>query len=256
MYNVQFETQVADLGTILYCDDSPFDSASEALLKKSDELISLRDLAYARVKEGKNSSVSENNSYVREGSLFVPNSKNKRILLRESLVLQNPYLATSFHRSDKEYDLYNFNVDEYLEKIGANNYLILKDTTPVLADKFDKDERTLWMFKDQAKEYGLLLKDAGIESVNMWFYPGSDRYIDAQLRPFANQLLLRRLGSNASIDGDEKHLNLNRRVCGVRFESKDLYTSKEVIEALDNIGIPIIGDVEKNLLTELYNLKR
>jgi hypothetical protein len=90
MSNAQIETHINGLGNIFYCNDSAFDDASKAVLKKSDELISLRDLAYGRIVDAKangnwkNSSLNTNGSYVKEGSLFVPNAENKRIWLPES----------------------------------------------------------------------------------------------------------------------------------------------------------------------------
>ena len=71
MSNVQKETYVEGLGTIYFCNDSAFDTALKAVLKKSDELISFRDLAYARIQDAeahggnwKESSLCAKGSYV------------------------------------------------------------------------------------------------------------------------------------------------------------------------------------------------
>lgn len=117
MANVTNELYVKGLGQIVYCNDSTFDKASEAVLKNSGGLISLRDLAYARVLDAyriaseknvdvslawKNSSVNVNGSYVQEGPLIVPNSKDKRLLLRDSLVLSNSVSAVKAHNKGNE----------------------------------------------------------------------------------------------------------------------------------------------------------
>jgi len=232
MSNVQIEKHVNDLGNIFCCIDSAFDDASKAVLKKSTELISARDLAYARIQDAKangswkNSSLCNNGSYVREGSLFVPNSDNKRIWLRESLVLQNPSDAVKAHKKSNEYVPKNFKVDEYLEQIGQDNYLIVSDTSSVPTNRLGEDARTVWMFKDQAKEYGNFLKDSGKTAMNIWMYNTDDKHINSQSGPFANQLWLRGLVDISSIDAFNWDLSLDNRVRGVNREPSESSTSK------------------------------
>ena len=277
MVNVQIEAHVDGLGTIIYCHDSAFDTASKVVLKKSDELIPFRDLAYARIKDAKahdgnwkESSLCTIGSYVKEGSLFVPNASNKRIWLRESLVLKNPSDAVKAHKKEGEYLLKRFKVESHLEKIGKGNYFVLTDTTPVPTNRFGEDERTVWLFGDQAKPYGEFLgsKPVGISKSNIWMYTdndkGNDKGIDAQSRPFANQLWLLGLGDNSNVGGDSRYLNSNSGVRGVRRESAeggasknaDMYTSKEFLTASRNVGFVITGNLEKTLLAELDKLRK
>ena len=270
MSNTQIETHVNGLGNIFYCTDSAFDDASKAVLKKSDELISSRDLAYGRIVDAKangswkNSSLCTNGSYVREGSLFVPNADNKRIWLRESLVLQNPSDAVKAHKKGNEYVPKNFKVGEYLEQIGKDNYFIVSDTSSIPTERFGEDARTVWAFKDQAKEYGTFLKDSGITSMNIWMYNSDDKHINSQSGPFANQLWLHRLDSISDIDGNVRDLDDNYRVRGVSRESAEgsalknagLYSPKEFLQATKSIGLNITGDLEKTLLTELDKLRK
>jgi len=265
MTKAKIETQVEGLGDIYYCNDSAFDDASKAVLGKATALISFRDLAYARIKEGKDSSVSQNGSYVREGSLFVPNADNKRIWLRESLVLQNPIDAVKAHKKGNEYLLpEDFNVDAHLEKVGKGNYLVLTDTSAVPTDRFGEDARTVWAFDDQAKEYGAFLKDAGISASNIWMYTDNDKGIDKQSRPFANQLWLRGLGSDSDFSGGYRDLGDDSWVRGVRRESAEggalknvgVYTPTEFLTASGNVGLVITGDLEKTLLAELDKLRK
>jgi hypothetical protein len=232
MANVQFETHVDGLGTIYSCDDSAFDEALEAILKKSDGLITLRDLAYARIQQGKDSSVSQKGSHVREGSLFVPRAANRRIWLRNSLILDNPSVAVEAHRAGGEYllPLY-FNVDRYLEQIGKDNYFLLTDTTPVPTNRFGEDARMQWAFRDLAQQYGQFNADAGIEYFNtfMWnntVWTNNDNYIDRQGRPFASQLWLRWLDELSDIRG-ATGLSVNNGVRGVRYEPAESGAQKE-----------------------------
>jgi len=276
MTNVDTECVVAGLGTIVYCNGSAFDKASKVVLKKSDELISFRDLAYARIVDAenrgswKNSSLCTNGSYVKEGSLFVPNSNNKRIWLSDSLVLQKPALAVKAHKNNVEYVPRNFKVGEYLEQIGKDNYFVLSDTSSIPTNRFGEDARTVWAFKDQAKDYGLLLDGAGIKAMNIWMYNDNASHIDSQSGPFANQLWLHRLDFSSDIDGDDRDLGDDFRVRGVRRESsaegaqknivqvpsapsETTYNSKQIYSFIDttlkNVGIS--GDVKKLIISDL-----
>jgi len=257
MPNVQIETRVNDLGNIFCCIDSAFDDASKAVLKKSTELISARDLAYTTIQDAKTKSDRRDiplmySSFVKEGSLFVPNAVNRRIWLRESLVLQNPSDAVKAHSQNNEYFPENFKIEEYLEKIGKDNYLILSNDVyaeiiigvkgyrggnsfSIPTHRFGEDDRTVWLFKDQAKEYGELLNGLGINYIDTSMYGGrynTYRQIDCQKAPFANQLLI---GSsmntfgNVSICGDHKSLSLTHfafPVRGVSCEPSESSASK------------------------------
>ena len=210
MADVEIETHVDGLGDLYTCHDSPFDEALEAILKKSDELITLRDLAYARIKEGDRfGSISQDITYVKEGSLFVPRAANKRIWLRNSLILDNPSAAAEAHRKGKEYLLpVSFSVDRYLEQISKDNYFILTDTTPVPTNRFGEDARMRWAFGDVAQQYGQLLADANIKNLHIYMW-NDGNHIDIQFRPFANQLASYRLGFDAAtgISGHENRLH-------------------------------------------------
>jgi hypothetical protein len=263
MSNAQIETHVNGLGNIFYCNDSAFDDASYAVFKKSDELISSRDLAYGRIVDAKandswkNSSLCTTGSYVREGSLFVPNADDKRIWLRESLVLQNPTDAVKAHKNGNEYVPKNFKVGEYLEQIGKDNYFIVSDVSSIPTDRFGEDARTVWAFKDQAKEYGTFLKESGINAINIWMYNTDDKHINSQSGPFANQLWLLRLDDNSDIIGGNRDLSCNNRVRGVRRESaegsalKNMYSREDIVSRLHKVGVLVSGsDFEKLVLKE------
>jgi len=271
MANVQTETQINGLGTIMYCNDSAFDTASKAVLKKSDELISFRDLAYARIQDAKahdgnwkESSLCTNGSYVKEGSLFVPNASNKRIWLRESIVLKNPSDAVSAHKKGDEYLLKRFKVESHLEKVGSDNYLVLTDTSAVPTNRFGEDARTVWAFSDQAPAYGQLLQDAKISKMNIYMHTGDDKHIDSQSKPFANQLWLYRLDVDSDISSSSRDLGNVNGVRGVRRDaegvvaqkSADLYSPQEFLKATESLGITISGDLEKKLRTTLKDLRK
>ncbi|MGV8150525.1 MAG: hypothetical protein ACP5NV_02235 [Candidatus Woesearchaeota archaeon] len=260
MTNVQKEVNVEGLGKIFYCNDSAYDKASYAVLEESDELITFRDLAYARIQEGKNSSVSQNGSYVKEGSLFVPNANNKRIWLRESLVYINPALAVNAHSKGKEYLLSeDFNVDVHLEHVGRDNYFILKDTSNVPTNRFGEDERTVWAFQDQAENYGKFLEGAGKSSISIYMHTGNDKHIDKQSRPFANQLWLRGLVDDSSVKGG-RSLDYDSWVRGVQRigeadtrKNVDLYSLDQIRNTFKNMNLEGLTD---SYLKELIKVKQ
>ncbi|MBN2459087.1 hypothetical protein JXB28_02285 [Candidatus Woesearchaeota archaeon] len=197
------EAKIPGLGNIFFCAHPDFKSSLEVIMEKCDEVISLRDLAYARIKQGKYGGLTQNGSFVREGSLFIPKKEDKRILLRDSLVLKDPAHYGCYEVAiDELYMPESFNVDAYLEQIGKDNYLILKDTSPVPANRLGEDERAVWLYQDQAKDYGLFLESLGekrlvyghlekvIPELSFYMYMESDEHIDKQPRPFAQQLWL------------------------------------------------------------------
>jgi hypothetical protein len=255
------EADVAKIGRVLYVE-APFDEALNAIKSKNGKIITMSDLAYSRMQKDVNHSLSQNGSCVREGPLLVPKSDHNKILLRNSLVLKNPALATQSHRDGNEYFLGdNFNVEEFLGKLKeGKDYLILKDTKGVPHLNFGEDEKTVFLFDKRAKDYGLFLKDAlekkGVTELN--FSMDNDDYINEQKCPFANQLWLHRLGDNSDVDGSYSNLNNYNRVRGVQRIGKadapkkpDLYSSKQFFDALNKAGLTIKDDLEKTILNAL-----
>lgn len=219
MSEVIEEANVKGLGNIIYCVNAPFDEALSAIQSKGAKIITLSELAYTRTQNDKEHSLSQNGSYVKEGSLFVLNSEHKRYLLRNSLVLKDPKSAVEAHRHSKEYFLGNdFNVNTFLEKLEKNAYLVLDDLTPVPTDRFGEDQRTVWCFGRHAKDYGLFLKDSGIEKTGFYLYTDNDSGLSAQKKPFANQLWLRRLGDYSVVFGCNRLLGSDDGVRGVQSE--------------------------------------
>ena len=237
IYNLQEEATVDNLGKIFYIS-APFNQALDILKKnRINHPITARDLAYARIQEGKHSSLSTNDSYVKEGSLFIPKSENKRYLVRDSFVLKDVDNATDHHAHNQEYFLEEKVVNDYLQKQSKSNDLfIVKDLSPIPTNRFDQEAITNWLFQDQAKDYGLFLKDAKIKQLS--FYLNSDDYIDKQKAPFANQLWLGALDLDSVVDGDGGGLYCTYWVRGVLKESREASTSKKT--AYHNLRPPFI----------------
>jgi len=230
------EANIPGLGTIFFCEHPDFKISLEAIMEECSEVISLRDLAYARIKEGKYGILRMHGSFVREGSLFIPNNENKRIFIRESLVLKDPGDYGCYEVAiDELFMPESFNVDAYLEQIGKDNYLILKDTSKVPANRLGEDERAVWLYQDQAKDYGLFLESNAEMRLIYGSYKkvtpeliidmtfASDELVDKQPRPYAHQLSLSGLSfgghnSLSYINGDSMGEGADYRLRGLHRE--------------------------------------
>jgi hypothetical protein len=229
------EKTIIGLGDIIYSGGYNFDKASKAVLaEKHFGLISMRDLAYSRIIDAHTisfeneislmnaselSSLCQYGSYVKEGSLFIPKANNKRILLSHSLVLDDVAGATNAHSWGNLYFPKIFDLDEYLELAGENHCYTLTDNDlrkgGIPTDKFDEFGSMNFCLKDQAKEYGLLMHDLGIFSINFELYNDVPVFIDMQTKPFANQLYIYGLTCKSTIAGSYGCLEGDNRVRGL-----------------------------------------
>ena len=226
MINITLEANVKGLGEVYKVENAPFDEALKALGDK--EIITARDLAYARIKEGKDSSLSQNGSYIREGVVYVLNSQNKIILIRNSLILKSPKKAVQAHRKGEEYliskKLAN-NVSKY-----ADDAITLSNVTSIPTNRFGEDQTTAWLFNDMAKEYGLFLKDeCDINEMLLSF--DSNEYINKQKSPYANQLWLHWLDNWSGLDGYGRFLYNGDRAHGVRLEHETQKISESSLDS-------------------------
>ncbi len=235
---IEQEANIKDLGIIKLYTGESYDKKLDAVKSDGAKLISARDLAYARRQAGKNHSLCQNGSYVKEGSLFVPDGKVKRYFLRNSLVLRNPSNAVEQHRKNEEYFLKeDFHVKKFLEKLPKGAYLAVNNTSSIPVTRYGEDERTVWLFGDQAQAYGTFLKDSGVSESNI-FMNNDNKYVDAQPKPFANQLWLGGLGDDSNIGGGDGGLNDDGGVRGVLRVAGEARTQK--------ISLPYSNkDVEK-----------
>lgn len=246
---------------ILYVE-APFDKALEAIESKGGEIITAKQLADVRMQYDVDHSLSTNGSSIREGILFVPNSKHKRILLRNSLVLKNPAEATEAYRSGKEYTIPE-NVTSVLDELKEDkDYLAIDSLDDVPTDRFGEDGRMVFLFGKSARNYGLWLKDIGKVSKIGFYNFRDDLYIDKQERLFAGQLWLHSLGNDSGIDGINRDLSNNYRVRGVQRRTDApkkpvvetyTYTSRQVKNIVNKTlqSVGIFGSVKKTIISDL-----
>jgi len=259
MSDIKEDAFVNGLGTIYrYSGFMTIKSGIKEIQNKCGGLITLRDLAYARIHLGRKSLISDTPSYVREGSLFIPKSQAKRIWIRNSLVLQNVSAAVNAHSKSLVYYLpEKFKVESYLERIGKDNYLILKKTSNVPTNRFNEDSRTKWAFLDQSQAYGEFLHDLKIKSISIMMCTKNDKRIDRRDGPFADQLILDDLNMikydlASSIWGDWNNLNdYFHEILGVDRETAKTYSKYSVMNSLHKVGISSNSSLETMILRQL-----
>jgi len=156
------------------------------------EILSARDLVYAAISRGFNSSLMKLSSGVKEGIIYT-SDKNR------------PILVSDTHRLDKK-TLSKFKEDYSIDQKFVRSYLELaeEDKNKDLMDKgaltikidydkncgnfdiptnrFGEEELTLWSLKDQAKEYGYFLRENGVKNLRIDFYNSKGRLMFSPMR--------------------------------------------------------------------------
>lgn len=165
---------------------APFDKAKEALENKGYKIISLEENAKLRIQEGRNHYVSENGNWTREGIIYLPDKKI--VLTKNSPIIINAKEATKAHRNGNEY----FLTDEQVEQALKDSVKLSGKSIPT--NRFKENEITSYAFRDVAENYGLFLKEAGIEEMPVYLANISDK-------PFARQMWFRLLDGRSELYG-------------------------------------------------------
>ena len=216
------EIEVKGLGKI-YRADLPFNKALESLNEEKAKIISSRELAYARIKEGRNSSLSNYGSYTREGFLYL---KNEPVLLALDSPLLDLELAEKAVEANKKgnyfltdrkvYKKYREQAEKEKNNSPLNRKVLIlpkRENYKVPTNKFNDDKLTLFLFKDQAENYGNFLRDNKINEMLVWLIDKS--YVDSQKGTTLTQLWLHHIDDRSGVVGYDGSLNFNDRVRGV-----------------------------------------
>ncbi|OGJ13373.1 hypothetical protein A3K82_00595 [Candidatus Pacearchaeota archaeon RBG_19FT_COMBO_34_9] len=234
-----------------YSKDKPFDEGKAELEQDGYHVISLEENARLRIQEGKDSYVSQNGNWVKEGFLYIP--RKGKFLTKTSPIIVNSVEATKAHRSGNEFYL----TDEQVEQ-GLADSLKLKDRGfSVPTKRFGDDELTVYAFRNSAQVYGDFLKDAGIEEMPVWMVNNIGD------KPFARQAWFDRLDFGSRLVGYVRGLGVDYRVRGVREDAlasepsktavggskPTLYSPKQISRALTDLGFSGLND---GLLKKLH----
>ncbi len=218
-HDIILEEHVEDLGDIGYVE-APWDEALQ-LLQKQDYAapISARDLAFACVQTGNLNSLFKQGSYIKESILYSPNQNH--LLISASSILDNAKKATQAHRNKKEYSPLQNTIERFWcearEDCGKypqkRRVLTLgyRQTYDIPTTRFDEDELTLFLFKDQARLYGSFLDEHGIKK--MFFH--LEDVPHASQNSFERPLWLHHLSGRSLLSGCGV-LDFGVRVRGVR----------------------------------------
>ena len=176
---------------------APFDEAKEALESQGYEIISLSQNAKLRIQQGRESDISKDGNWTKEGVLYIP---SKGIfLIKNSPIMQNPREAT---HNKKEY----FLTDEQVGQVLQDSVKLLEEKIPT--NRFKDDEITSFAFGEIAEQYGQFLNEAKIKEMPIRFV-GRD-YINKQNQPFVRQMLFGGLSTRSDLDGSWKLYLLNK----------------------------------------------
>ena len=254
-YKLIQEENVENLGNVGYVE-APFDEALQLLQENEYQApISGRDLAFARIKKGVDSSLSQYGSYIREGMLREPKEPQRVLFLSISSIIEDAKKATQAHRAGSEYIPSDKIVEEYRNQAEEDMKKDPQDRRVFIAPKaesytistksLDEDELALWLFKDQVKKYKELLQENNIEEMPVWL-PGAD-YIKSQDKPFERQLWLHHLGDGSELSGYYGGFYCDFRLRGVSRGAvtaeggsqkiSESYTLKDITEALETLKL-------------------
>jgi len=156
------EAQIKDIGYIFRAD-APFDEALTQLRIRGVRCpISARDLAYARIQEGRGNSLGNNGSYTKEGFLYL---KNNPVLLALNSPLLSQRLAKKAVQANKNGSYFFTENEQAYEKAMAKaekdkdkkpekrKVLILPDNKSFSISENENFEVLQGLLKDQAKDY-------------------------------------------------------------------------------------------------------
>jgi hypothetical protein len=186
---------------------APFDKALEALTDKGYDVISLPQNALLRIKQGKDSFISRNGNWTREGVIWFPNGNPK--LVRNSPILYSAKEATEANRQGKKF----YPTKEQIEQALADSVDFPTENISIPTNRFGENEITAYAFRDVAEQHGQFLREVGIKEMPVWAV--HKNHVKKQNSPFSRQLWFGGLDYR-SVLGSDGHLDGNGGLRGVK----------------------------------------
>jgi len=199
--------------------ENTFDKAVTELENKGYGIISLEENAKLRIKQGKNSFISNTGNFVKEGVIYIPNKG--RFITKNSPILENPKEATYSHKNEKDFYITDEQAEKALENSVKVPYHVCTPIKGIPTKRFGEEEIINFCFGKTAKDYGLFLEDAGIYEVILHLNKKDDVNEKEgpykRKGPFANQLSFNGLDRSSYLLGfNHRMLAYDRgEVCGI-----------------------------------------
>lgn len=255
------EAEVEGVGRILRID-TPFDAAVKAMEKVGAELIDTRDLAYARIKTGKNSSLSDNGSYTIAGYLYAANEPPLRARISPLLDADLAKKAVRANREGRYFSTDAGIYNKYLKmakedkskKPEKRRVIILPSReTFSISPSTNKDVFSA-AFEDVGVEY---LSFIGQDSIKV--YTVDKNTVDGQDGTILTQEWFLRLGDESGLVGLDRGLGYDDRVRGVLKEGDgasgrkiEAYTPKQLNAALKSLKMQGLEEQLLEVLREKH----
>lgn len=173
---------------------APFDEAVKTLRLNGYGLISLMQLAQLRMQKGRNSIVSSEMNYTREGALYIP--KRGGFLVRESPIINFCEEATQADRAQNEFYL---SAQCQIDQALLDSVILPKSKTDIPTRRLGENEIGVWAFKDQAKSYGEFLSDAGVLKFPVFVV--DKEFVYEQGQAFVKQVIFGTIYDDGVCDG-------------------------------------------------------
>jgi hypothetical protein len=176
--------------------EAPFDEAQEVLESKGYNIISLAQNAQLRIQQGRDSDISLNGNWTREGILYTP--KGRPRLVRNSPILYSPKEATQAHRERREF----YPTRERIESALAASIDFPEKTIKIPTDGFGEEALTVFAFggEENARAYEEFLRQAGINEMPVWTVDQS--YVNSKNEPFVTQMWIGNLDDRSVLNGN------------------------------------------------------
>ncbi|MEK6897537.1 MAG: hypothetical protein AABW93_03335 [Nanoarchaeota archaeon] len=187
-----------------------FDEALEILTEKGYGVISLAENAQLRIQQEKDSYISRNGNWTREGILYIPN-ENPR-LVRDSPILFSEVEAVLAHKNGNEF----YPTKNQIEKSLADSIDFPAESIEIPTDRFDSDALTVFAFggEQQARDYGEFLRNAGINKMPVSVV--CRNRVNKQSQPFVMQMWFRNLNNISELDCSYRDLRGAHRLRGAK----------------------------------------
>ena len=209
------EAEIKEFGKI-YKTDAPFDQALKALKEMGiPRLITTRDLAYTRIKRGKNSSLCKEGSYTRHGLEY---AAQKPVLLNRTSSLLNLKLARKAVESNKDHQYFSTYLKLY-EKHYKQAKQEEKEKEPEKRKILILPSRDTFTFSKNEDVAKALFRDVDyfsfINKNSIKFDLINKDLIDNQKKTILTQIWLCSLDDDSGVGGGSRSLYCAYRVRGV-----------------------------------------